>query len=192
MAGKQENAGPDVQMFVISVAAELAGMHAQTLRTYDRLGLVTPQRTSGGGRRYSPRDVALLREVTRAKVHAPDAMPADVVTMGATAAHRLLERTGTEGVRTLMFATETGVDQSKSTAVYVHKLLDLPGEVRSFELKQACYSGTGALQAAIGIVARIGPVGGAQAPRAAPRPGRRPGTSGCGGILISPCQPEAE
>ena len=78
----------------------------------------------------------------------------DVVTMGATAAHRLLERTGTEGIRTLMFATETGVDQSKSTAVYVHKLLDLPGEVRSFELKQACYSGTGALQAAIGIVAR--------------------------------------
>jgi MerR family transcriptional regulator/heat shock protein HspR len=40
-------------------------MHAQTLRTYDRLGLVTPQRTSGGGRRYSARDVALLREVQR-------------------------------------------------------------------------------------------------------------------------------
>ena len=40
-------------------------MHAQTLRTYDRLGLVTPQRTSGGGRRYSSRDVALLREVQR-------------------------------------------------------------------------------------------------------------------------------
>ncbi|MBJ8348693.1 heat shock protein transcriptional repressor HspR [Antrihabitans sp. YC2-6] len=58
-------ANPDVQMFVISVAAELAGMHAQTLRTYDRLGLVTPERTSGGGRRYSARDVALLREVQR-------------------------------------------------------------------------------------------------------------------------------
>ncbi len=56
---------PDAQVFVISVAAQLAGMHAQTLRTYDRLGLVTPQRTSGGGRRYSPRDVALLREVQR-------------------------------------------------------------------------------------------------------------------------------
>ena len=65
MAGQPENTGPDVQMFVISVAAELAGMHAQTLRTYDRLGLVTPLRTSGGGRRYSPRDVALLREVQR-------------------------------------------------------------------------------------------------------------------------------
>ncbi|CCQ13445.1 putative heat shock protein HspR [Rhodococcus sp. AW25M09] len=58
-------ADPDAQIFVISVAAQLAGMHAQTLRTYDRLGLVTPHRTTGGGRRYSPRDVALLREVQR-------------------------------------------------------------------------------------------------------------------------------
>ncbi|MEW1931682.1 helix-turn-helix transcriptional regulator [Rhodococcus sp. NPDC079359] len=58
-------ADPDAQVFVISVAAQLAGMHAQTLRTYDRLGLVTPHRTTGGGRRYSPRDVALLREVQR-------------------------------------------------------------------------------------------------------------------------------
>ena len=55
----------DAPVFVISVAAELAGMHAQTLRQYDRLGLVTPSRTRGGGRRYSPRDVALLREVQR-------------------------------------------------------------------------------------------------------------------------------
>lgn len=51
--------------FVISVAAELAGMHPQTLRSYDRLGLVTPQRTAGGGRRYSARDVERLREVQR-------------------------------------------------------------------------------------------------------------------------------
>ena len=43
----------DARTFLISVAAELAGMHAQTLRTYDRLGLVSPQRSSGGGRRYS-------------------------------------------------------------------------------------------------------------------------------------------
>jgi MerR family transcriptional regulator, heat shock protein HspR len=55
----------DAPVFVISVAAELAGMHAQTLRQYDRLGLVSPDRTRGGGRRYSPRDVALLREVQR-------------------------------------------------------------------------------------------------------------------------------
>jgi MerR family transcriptional regulator/heat shock protein HspR len=58
---------PDDQtpVFVISVAAQLAGMHAQTLRQYDRLGLVSPSRTRGGGRRYSARDVTLLREVQR-------------------------------------------------------------------------------------------------------------------------------
>jgi MerR family transcriptional regulator/heat shock protein HspR len=55
----------DERVFVISVAAQLAGMHPQTLRQYDRLGLVSPQRTGGGGRRYSDRDVALLREVQR-------------------------------------------------------------------------------------------------------------------------------
>ena len=55
----------EARTFLISVAAELAGMHAQTLRTYDRLGLVTPERSSGGGRRYSQRDVDLLREVQR-------------------------------------------------------------------------------------------------------------------------------
>ena len=55
----------DAPVFVISVAAQLAGMHAQTLRQYDRIGLVTPGRTGGGGRRYSARDVALLREVQR-------------------------------------------------------------------------------------------------------------------------------
>ena len=55
----------DAPVFVISVAAELAGMHAQTLRQYDRLGLVSPSRTRGGGRRYSTRDVELLREVQR-------------------------------------------------------------------------------------------------------------------------------
>lgn len=51
------------EVFVISVAAELAGMHAQTLRNYDRLGLVSPRRTRGGGRRYSRHDVELLRSV---------------------------------------------------------------------------------------------------------------------------------
>src|SRR3954453_11779852 len=55
----------DSPVFVISVAAQLAGMHPQTLRQYDRLGLVSPGRTRGRGRRYSARDVALLREVQR-------------------------------------------------------------------------------------------------------------------------------
>lgn len=57
--------GSGERVFVISVAARLAGMHPQTLRQYDRLGLVSPERTGGGGRRYSERDVALLREVQR-------------------------------------------------------------------------------------------------------------------------------
>lgn len=56
-----DNAG----VFVISVAAELAGMHPQTLRQYDRLGIVSPERTSGRGRRYSQSDIRRLREVQR-------------------------------------------------------------------------------------------------------------------------------
>ncbi|MGA4507823.1 heat shock protein transcriptional repressor HspR [Propionibacteriaceae bacterium G1746] len=52
---------PEAAIFTISVAANLAGMHPQTLRTYDRLGLVQPRRAKGRGRRYSPRDVARLR-----------------------------------------------------------------------------------------------------------------------------------
>jgi MerR family transcriptional regulator/heat shock protein HspR len=55
----------DAPVFVISVAAQLAGMHPQTLRTYDRMGLVSPRRTAKRGRRYSARDVARLRLVQR-------------------------------------------------------------------------------------------------------------------------------
>ncbi|HEY0501555.1 MAG TPA: helix-turn-helix transcriptional regulator [Kutzneria sp.] len=55
----------DTPVFVISVAAQLSGLHAQTLRSYDRLGLVSPGRATGGGRRYSARDISLLREVQR-------------------------------------------------------------------------------------------------------------------------------
>lgn len=54
---------PDAAVFPVSVAASLADMHAQTLRGYDRLGLVVPQRARGRGRRYSLRDVAKLRHV---------------------------------------------------------------------------------------------------------------------------------
>lgn len=56
---------PTAAVFTISAAAEIAGMHPQTLRQYDRLGLVSPSRTGGGGRRYSARDIARLREVQR-------------------------------------------------------------------------------------------------------------------------------
>lgn len=59
------NVPDDAPVFVISVAAQLAGMHPQTLRQYDRLGLVNPGRSPGGGRRYSARDVVLLRQVQR-------------------------------------------------------------------------------------------------------------------------------
>jgi MerR family transcriptional regulator, heat shock protein HspR len=58
-----ETPGPDVPVYVISVAAELTGLHPQTLRTYDRIGLVSPGRAGGGGRRYSWRDIEMLREV---------------------------------------------------------------------------------------------------------------------------------
>lgn len=53
----------DLAVYVISVAAELTGLHPQTLRTYERMGLITPGRTGGGGRRYSHRDIELLRTI---------------------------------------------------------------------------------------------------------------------------------
>jgi MerR family transcriptional regulator/heat shock protein HspR len=54
---------PDKAVYVISVAAELTGLHPQTLRSYERMGLIAPSRTGGGGRRYSARDVELLRSI---------------------------------------------------------------------------------------------------------------------------------
>jgi MerR family transcriptional regulator, heat shock protein HspR len=63
--GSATGAPPSAEtpVYVISVAAELTGLHPQTLRTYDRLGLVSPGRTGGGGRRYSWRDIEMLREI---------------------------------------------------------------------------------------------------------------------------------
>ena len=55
----------DMPVYVISVAASLSGMHPQTLRGYERVGLVSPRRTAGGGRRYSMRDILALREIQR-------------------------------------------------------------------------------------------------------------------------------
>ena len=57
--------GDDTPVYVISVAAQLSGLHPQTLRTYDRMGLVSPGRTAGRGRRYSMRDIVMLREIQR-------------------------------------------------------------------------------------------------------------------------------
>ena len=53
----------DAAVYVISVAAELTGLHPQTLRAYERMGLIQPGRTGGGGRRYSHRDIERLREI---------------------------------------------------------------------------------------------------------------------------------
>lgn len=61
--GLPEAPAPEVPVYVISVAAELTGLHPQTLRAYDRMGLVSPGRTGGGGRRYSWHDIEMLREV---------------------------------------------------------------------------------------------------------------------------------
>ena len=62
---EQQELNDDAALYVISVAAELSGLHPQTLRQYDRLGLVSPNRTEGRNRRYSLRDIASLRMVQR-------------------------------------------------------------------------------------------------------------------------------
>jgi len=62
---EQNQISEDEAVYVISIASELSGMHPQTLRQYDRMGLVTPGRASGRGRRYSLRDIASLRNIQR-------------------------------------------------------------------------------------------------------------------------------
>ncbi|KUN35629.1 hydroxymethylglutaryl-CoA synthase [Streptomyces longwoodensis] len=78
----------------------------------------------------------------------------DIVTLGATAAAPIIARHGAERIRTVVFATESSIDQAKSAGVYVHSLLGLPSATRVVELKQACYGATAALQFAIGLVQR--------------------------------------
>ncbi len=78
----------------------------------------------------------------------------DVVTLGASAAWPLMQAGDLDDVELLLFATESGIDQSKAAGVYVHGLLEMNPRCRTVELKQACYSGTAAIQLAIGFVAR--------------------------------------
>ncbi|MEM9422129.1 MAG: hydroxymethylglutaryl-CoA synthase, partial [Pseudomonadota bacterium] len=78
----------------------------------------------------------------------------DIVTMAAEAAQPLVEQLDPNTIDTMLFATETGIDQSKSAGIHVHRLLDLPPQCRNVELKQACYSATAALQMACGHVMR--------------------------------------
>jgi hydroxymethylglutaryl-CoA synthase len=75
-------------------------------------------------------------------VPAPDE---DIVTLAANATAQALDGIDTSSIDTLLFATESGIDQSKAAGIYVHQLLDLPKNMRVFELKQACYSGAGGL-----------------------------------------------
>lgn len=72
----------------------------------------------------------------------------DIVTLAANAGAQVLEGTNINDIEMLLFATETGIDQSKAAGLYVHKLLNLPSRCRVMELKQACYSATNALQLA--------------------------------------------
>ncbi|GGO83109.1 hydroxymethylglutaryl-CoA synthase [Marinobacterium nitratireducens] len=78
----------------------------------------------------------------------------DIVTMAANAALPLVDTVGSERISTLLFATETGIDQSKAAGIYVHRLLGLGANCRVVELKQACYSATAAVQMACALVAR--------------------------------------
>lgn len=77
----------------------------------------------------------------------------DAVTLGATAAEKLMTADLKQRISTVLVATESGVDNSKATATYIHHLLDLPAFVRVLEVKQACYGATAALMMARGLVA---------------------------------------
>lgn len=117
---------------------------------------------------YTPAYVLDLKDLAEARGVDPDkyasgigqermAVPPpdeDAVTMAAGAAARILERDGVEGIELVLFATESGVDQSKAAALFVHGLLGLPARCRAVELKQACYSGTAGLQLAMAWIAR--------------------------------------
>lgn len=86
-------------------------------------------------------------------VIAPDE---DIVTLGANAAYPIIQELGAQGISAVLFATESGIDQSKSAAAFVHGLLSLPSNCRAVELKHACYGGTAALQMAANMV-RVNP-----------------------------------
>ena len=77
----------------------------------------------------------------------------DIVTLAANAALPVLDKAGRDGVELLLFATESGIDQSKAAACFCHRLLGLPSSCRCVELKEACYGGTAALRMAAAMVA---------------------------------------
>lgn len=87
----------------------------------------------------------------RMGIAAPDE---DIVSLGANAAHPLINKDNIDSIDTLLFATESGIDQSKGAGVFVHELLKLPSTCRVLELKQACYSATGAIQLGLAMIAQ--------------------------------------
>ncbi|MFG1881924.1 hydroxymethylglutaryl-CoA synthase [Micromonospora sp. NPDC049102] len=99
-------------------------------------------------------DIAKYHEGIGQRSMSVPAVDEDIVTMAAAAAAPIIDRHGAEGIRTLFFATESSVDQSKAAGVHVQALLGLPSAVRVVELKQACYAGTAALQSAVGLIHR--------------------------------------
>ncbi|MFT4110373.1 heat shock protein transcriptional repressor HspR [Propionicimonas sp.] len=131
----------DAPIFVISVAAQLADMHPQTLRGYDRLGLVVPGRARGRGRRYSLRDIARLRHIQHLSQD---------------------EGINLEGIRRIL-ALEAELDQARQQLSRISEVLQqlqlFPEAVRLFTAEQ---SG----QVHLGRVRRLRPLAIAPAPRA--------------------------
>ena len=122
----------------------------------DRISFYTPQyfldlKTLAEARGIDPDKFYIGIGQEKMSVLPPDE---DVVTMGASAAFRIAQCEDLSDVELLLFATESGIDQSKAAGVFVHNLLGLNKRCRTVELKQACYSGTAALQLAIGFCAR--------------------------------------
>lgn len=109
---------PDAAVYVISVAAELTGLHPQTLRTYERMGLLTPGRAAGGGRRYSHHDLELLREIADLTAHG----------IGIEGVRRILEldnqvvalRHRNEDLQAELAATRAALRQARAAAGATH------------------------------------------------------------------------
>ncbi|WP_052863026.1 hydroxymethylglutaryl-CoA synthase [Streptomyces niger] len=124
------------------------GIHDLTFRT---AGLVLPHTELA---RHTGACVTKYHQGIGQQAMSIPATDEDIVTMAAEAAAALMERHGADRLRTLLFATETGIDQSKAAGVYVHQLLGFGPHMRVVELKQACYGATAALQLATALVRR--------------------------------------
>ena len=115
---------PDGPIFSISVAASLAEMHPQTLRQYDRLGLVIASRTKGGGRRYSPRDIQRLRLIQRLSQEGINLTGIRrILALQSELVRRLVEQHESQGRRIFSAGSTGNVAQGR----FYHPPLALPG-----------------------------------------------------------------